>query len=52
MRTWIQQIFVVLLAISMLILVGCEDKGPAEKAGESLDKTMEDVKEKVEEATE
>ena len=57
MRMNLLQIMVPLgLALSML--VGCEQKGPAEKAGEKVDKavdqagkTMEKAGEKIKEAT-
>jgi hypothetical protein len=35
-----------------LILVGCETKGPAEKAGEAIDETVEDATDSAEEAAE
>ncbi len=34
-----------------LALIGCEDKGPAEKAGEAIDKAVEDVGDAVKDAT-
>lgn len=43
-----------LLSAGLLIaagLVACEQKGPAEKAGEKIDQTVENAKEKVEDAT-
>jgi len=36
-----------LLAVPFLVLAGCSDKGPAEKAGQSIDKAVEDVREKI-----
>jgi uncharacterized protein YjbJ (UPF0337 family) len=42
------------LSISLLIAAGllaCEQKGPAEKAGEKIDQTVEQAKEKIEDAT-
>ncbi len=37
------------LIVSIMGTVGCEEKGPAEKAGEKLDKTMEDAAKKANE---
>lgn len=37
----------VLLTIPFFVLVGCSDPGPAEKAGESIDKAVEDVRDKL-----
>ena len=36
-----------ILAVSILGTVGCEEKGPAEKAGEKLDKAAEDAAKKM-----
>jgi hypothetical protein len=33
--------------VAFATLVGCESKGPAEKAGESIDKGVKDVKDAV-----
>lgn len=38
-----------ILAMLVIASVGCEEKGPAEKAGEQLDKTMEDAAKKANE---
>jgi hypothetical protein len=35
------------LFVAFATLVGCESKGPAEKAGESIDKGVKDVKDAV-----
>jgi len=35
------------LVISVFGIVGCEEKGPAEKAGKKLDKAAEDAADKV-----
>ncbi len=35
------------LSLSLLPFVSCREKGPAEKAGEHLDKAMENVKDAV-----
>ena len=43
-----------MLSISLLIAAGlfaCEQKGPAEKAGEKIDQTVEKAQEKIEDAT-
>ncbi len=43
-----------LLSAALLIATGlfaCEQKGPAEKAGEKIDETVEQAKEKIEDAT-
>ena len=42
-------IIVSILMISMVGVIGCEEKGSAEKAGEQLDKTMEDAAKKANE---
>ena len=42
-------IIVSILMISMVGIIGCEEKGSAEKAGEQLDKTMEDAAKKANE---
>lgn len=42
-----------ILSISLLIAAGlsaCEKKGPAEKAGEKIDKAVEQAKDKVQDA--
>jgi len=36
-----------ILMVSVMASVGCEEKGTAEKAGEKLDKTMEDAAKKA-----
>lgn len=36
-----------LLAVPFLVLAGCSDPGPAEKAGESIDKAVEDVRDRL-----
>jgi len=42
---------VLLLALTSLItLPACREKGPAEKAGEKIDKTVDDVKDKTKDA--
>ena len=42
------------LSVSLLIAAGllaCEQKGPAEKAGEKIDQAVEKAQEKIEDAT-
>ena len=41
-----------LVFVAMFGLAGCEDKGPAEEAGEAIDEAVEDTAEAVEEACE
>jgi hypothetical protein len=44
-------LFVLLLAIGgTTALTGCEDKGPAEKAGEKIDEAVEETGDAVEDA--
>lgn len=45
-------IYVLLLAMLTLGFVGCEKKGPAERAGESIDEAAEDLGNKIEDACE
>lgn len=40
---------VLLIGILSAGLVGCEDEGPAEEAGENIDESMENAGEEVEE---
>lgn len=39
-----------LLALSVGVLAGCEDQGPAEEAGEKIDESVEEAGDKMEEA--
>jgi hypothetical protein len=41
-----------LLALSVVMLAGCEDQGPAEEAGENIDETVEEAGDEMEEAAE
>lgn len=43
-------ITITLLLISSLWLSGCEQEGPAESAGEEMDRAMEDMGESMEDA--
>ncbi len=46
----IKTLFIVLiLMVSVIGVTGCGEKGSAEKAGEQLDKTMEDAAKKANE---
>jgi len=38
------------LSLGSLFVLACEEKGPAEKAGEEIDDKAEDVKDKLEDA--
>lgn len=40
-------LIVLVLLISVISFIGCKEKGPAEKAGEKLDKAMQDVSKKA-----
>ena len=40
-------IFALVFVISVIGTIGCEEKGPAEKAGEKLDKAAEDAAKKM-----
>lgn len=39
------------MAFGTLTVTGCEDQGPAERAGERIDEAGEEVKDAVEDAT-
>ena len=40
-----------IIALPAMLLGGCEEKGPAEKAGEAIDETIQDTKRAVEDAS-
>ena len=40
-RHWLP--IVLSLAVGFVVLAGCEQKGPAEKAGQKIDKAVEDT---------
>ncbi|HEX2198581.1 MAG TPA: hypothetical protein VHG88_08170 [Burkholderiales bacterium] len=44
-------IAVVALPFALGVLAGCDQKGPAEKAGEAIDRTVERAGDKIEDAT-
>jgi len=43
--------FLLALPMAFLSLTSCEEKGPAEKAGESIDEAVEEVDDEVDDAT-
>lgn len=43
-------LFAVLFALSIGTLVGCEEQGPAEEAGEEIDEAVEEAGDEMEEA--
>ena len=43
---------VVALGLGMALLAGCEQKGPAEKAGQKIDKAVEDTGKELQKAGE
>lgn len=43
-------LFALLLALSVGVLAGCEDQGPAEEAGENIDEAMEEAGDEIEDA--
>lgn len=47
MNTLRKIMLVLVLTVLVIGSVGCEEKGPAEKAGEQLDKAMEDASKKA-----
>lgn len=50
--SFIKKLFMMLVVVFFVAGVyGCKKEGPAERAGKNIDKAMEDVKEKVDEAT-
>lgn len=40
-----------IMGAAPLTLAGCDDKGPAEKAGEKIDKAAQDAKDAVKDVT-
>ena len=50
-KKWMNRVFPVAPLLMMLgalaAFAGCEDKGPGQKAGESVDKGVQDVKDAV-----
>jgi hyperosmotically inducible protein len=47
-----KSITIIVLSLSIFAFTTCESKGPAEKAGEKIDQTMEKASDTAEEATE
>jgi len=43
---------VVSLGVSLVLLAGCEQKGPMEKAGQKIDKAVEDTGKEIKKAGE
>lgn len=43
-------LFAVLLALSVGVLAGCEEQGPAEEAGEEIDEAVDEAGDELEEA--
>lgn len=43
-------LFALLLALSVGMLAGCQDQGPAEEAGENIDEAVEKAGDEMEEA--
>ncbi len=41
MKMWKKVIMIVAVSIFVMGISGCKEKGPAEKAGEKVDETME-----------
>jgi hypothetical protein len=41
-----------MFAMSLAMLTGCEDQGPAEEAGENIDEAVEEAGDNMEEAAE
>jgi hypothetical protein len=46
-KNWVAPLAALLLVGAFTTFAGCESKGPAEKAGESIDKGVQDVKDAV-----
>jgi len=52
-KNTLKKIFIFIAIVSVVVVFSaCEKEGPAEKAGEKIDKTVEKAGEKIEEATE
>lgn len=43
-------LFALLLALSVGMLAGCEEQGPAEEAGENIDEAVEEAGDEMEDA--
>lgn len=50
MKSWIRFFIIVVAMTLSFMLVACQEKGPAEKAGEAIDKAVEDTKDAIEDA--
>ena len=47
---FLNSVFALLLALSVGLLAGCQEQGPAEEAGENIDEATEEAADAVEEA--
>lgn len=45
-------ILMVLLGVSAALFAGCEEKGPMERAGENVDRAVDDAGDAIDDATE
>ena len=52
MRSRLTGIAALLALAGAVVMIGCKEEGPAEKAGKNLDKSAEKATKQVEEATE
>ncbi|MDO3378990.1 hypothetical protein [Geoalkalibacter halelectricus] len=50
MKNWIRFIISIIAITLSLTLVACQEKGPAQEAGEAIDEAVEDTKEAIEDA--
>ncbi len=52
MKKHLKHLFLILVALAMLVLTGCEKKGPMQTAGEKVDEAAEKTSEAVKDAVE
>lgn len=45
-------ILMLMLGLSVALFVGCEEKGPMERAGENVDRAVDDAGDAIDDATE
>lgn len=50
MKSLMRIVICIVVFTLSLMLVACQEKGPAEKAGEAIDKAVEDTKDAIEDA--
>ncbi len=50
MKKHFKHLLLVLVALAMLVIAGCEEKGPMETAGENVDDAVEDAGDAVDDA--